>query len=148
SGRPTPPPPPTPSGTEPPPVAPAEPPTTTASGPTRALSSGARLNDSATLAGGFNPTGTITFTLTLSGATVYTNVVPVNGNGTYDTSQGNNPGGYLPAAPGTYQWVGSYSGDPNNDPVASELGDEPQTVITVAPTITTTPGPAVALRSP
>ena len=49
------------------------------------------------LSGGFNPTGTITFTLfNPSNVAVYTDVVTVSGNGTYTTAAGNNPGGYLP----------------------------------------------------
>ena len=48
------------------------------------------LNDTATLAGGFNPTGTITFTLFHNGGTtpVDTETVTVNGNGTYTTPTG------------------------------------------------------------
>ena len=59
---------------------------------------------------------------------VYTDVVTVSGNGTYTTSQGNNPGGFVPTAVGTYQWVASYSGDPNNSMVTSPFGSEPETV--------------------
>ena len=105
------------------------------------------LSDSATLAGGFSPTGTITFTLTLNGSTVYTDAVTVSGNATYDTSTGTNPGGYLPTATGTYQWVASYSGDPNNNKVASASGSEPVVVDPASPTITTTAGPAVVVGS-
>src|SRR5262249_56386825 len=68
---------------------------------------------------------------------VYTNVVTVNGNGTYDTSTGTNPGGFVPTTVGTYEWVASYSGDANNNPVTSPLGDEPETVIPTTPMITT-----------
>jgi hypothetical protein len=93
----------------------------------------------ALLAGGFNPTGTITFTLEgPSGGGVYTNVVTVNGNGTFSTvTQGNNPGGFLPTVPGLYQWVVSYSGDANNHAIASFLGEEPQVVVRAEPTIVT-----------
>ena len=41
--------------------------------------------------GGFNPTGTITFTLTLNGTTVDTETATVSGNGTYST-----PTGFVP----------------------------------------------------
>jgi hypothetical protein len=96
----------------------------------------AKLNDSATLSGGSNPTGTITFYLLPPGSTastplsaaVYTNVVSVNGNGTYSTTTGSNPGGYVPTATGTYQWVAVYSGDGTNPSVTSPFGSEPQTV--------------------
>jgi hypothetical protein len=97
---------------------------TTVAGPTVVLGSGNRLTDSATLSGGVNPTGTITFTLhSPSNMIVDTETVTVHGNGTYTT-----PLGFLPTAVGTYQWVASYSGDANNNPVSSALGDEPQTV--------------------
>src|SRR5271157_4529637 len=81
------------------------------------------LKDSATLAGGFNPTGTITFTLTLNGTTVDTETATVNGNATYST-----PTGFVPTATGTYQWVARYNGDGNNNKVASASGTEPETV--------------------
>ena len=73
------------------------------------------LTDTAVLAGGYNPTGTITFTLfTTAAASVDTETVTVNGNGTYTT-----PTGFtLPtsaAVTGTYQWDASYSGDANNN---------------------------------
>src|SRR5207237_8927694 len=95
----------------------------------------ARLTDSATLSGGFTPTGTITFTLFLGAAVVDTEVVPVNGNGTYVT-----PAGILPLATGTYQWVAAYSGDANNNTVASNIRDEPETVLPVTPAINTIHG--------
>ena len=87
------------------------------------------LNDTAMLTGGYNPSGTITFELVappaLGGGVVYTDVVTVNGNGTYDTTDktpGTNPGGYeLPTtANGTYQWNTSYSGDSNNIAVSDK----------------------------
>ena len=80
------------------------------------LGSGAKLTDSATLSGGNNPTGTITFTLYAPGDTtvVDTETATVNGNGSYST-----PTGFLPSAVGTYAWDASYSGDANNNPVSS-----------------------------
>jgi len=93
------------------------------------ISVGQTTNDSATLSGGNNPTGTITFSLTdPSNAIVYTDVVTVSGNGTYSTAaMGTNPGGFTPSMLGTYQWVASYSGDTNNTPVSTSPGDEPVT---------------------
>jgi hypothetical protein len=111
-------------------VNPASPAITTTAGPDVVVSSGVPLTDSATLTGGFNPGGTITFTLEgPGGGVVYTNVVTVSGNGTYDNSVGTNPGGFLPTVPGTYEWLATYSGDDNNHPIASFLGDEPVRVI-------------------
>jgi uncharacterized repeat protein (TIGR01451 family) len=127
-------------------VDPAAPTITTEAGPTVVLTSGVPLTDSATLAGGFNPGGTIIFTLTgPGGGVVYTNTVTVTGNGTYTTTMGNNPGGFVPTVPGLYQWVASYSGDANNHPIASVLDDEPQVVVPAAPTIVTSAGPTVTL---
>ena len=61
---------------------------------------------------------------------VYADHVPVSGNGVYNTNQGDNPGGYLPLATGTYQWVASYGGDANNPALTTAFGDEPATVPT------------------
>jgi len=104
---------------------------------------GVILNDSATLSDGFNPTGTITFNLyrpsdpTCSGTPAFTNVVPVNGNGTYPTSSG-----FLSNAVGIWHWTATYSGDNNNDPASSLCADEPVTVNPATPFITTTPDPS------
>jgi len=113
-----------------------------------AIGSGSKLSDSATLSGGYNETGTITFTLdNSSNVAVYTDTVTVNGNGTYTTASGNNSGGYLPTATGTYQWIASYSGDSNNGSVASSSGSEPESVTSAGPSINTTPGGAVVIGS-
>ena len=96
------------------------------------------LKDSATLTGGLAPTGTITFDLYApDGVTVVdTEVVTVSGNGTYTT-----PTGYtLPttsSVAGTYQWVASYSGDTNNNPASSTLGEEPVQVHAANPSLGT-----------
>src|SRR5262249_59664950 len=97
-------------------VIPSSPGLNTVAGGTVIIGSGQKPNDTAVLAGGFNPTGTITFTLyNPSNVAVYTDTVTVSGNGTYDTSVGTNPGGYLPTVTGTYLWTASYSGDSNNN---------------------------------
>jgi hypothetical protein len=100
-----------------------------------------RLTDTAVLSGGFQPVGTITFTLFRNGTAVHTEMVTVQGNGSYTT-----PTGFpLPTSgtvAGTYQWVASYSGGPNNNPVSDTNADEEQvTVIPAMPTLTTTPNP-------
>jgi hypothetical protein len=87
------------------------------------------LTDTATVSGGYNPTGTITFTLyDGSNTLVDTETATVTGNGTYTT-----PTGYtLPTTgtvAGTYQWDVSYSGDANND-VATDSSD-PSNQVTV-----------------
>jgi hypothetical protein len=112
------------------PVRSAHPLISTVAGGTVVIGSGAKLNDTALLSGGSNPTGTITFTLyNPSNVPVYTDVVTVNGNGSYDTTTGTNPGGYLPTVAGTYLWTAVYSGDSNNNGAADNGEHENETVI-------------------
>ncbi|MGH7139333.1 MAG: DUF4214 domain-containing protein, partial [Pirellulales bacterium] len=125
-------------------------------GPSVVLGSGAKLTDSALLTAGLNPTGTVTFYLFAPGVTpnatdsnaVYSDTVTLSGSLSADTSTGANPGGFLPTVTGTYQWTAVYSGDLNNPPAASELGDEPEVVTTgISPSIGTNPGGNVVLNS-
>lgn len=83
--------------------------TSPASSPT-----GSPLTDTVLLAGGDQPTGTLTFTLygpqancTGTPAVVFPPVA-VTGNGTYRS------GAFTPTTPGTFQFQVDYSGDPNN----------------------------------
>jgi uncharacterized repeat protein (TIGR01451 family) len=124
-------------------VSPANPTITTTPNPTTVTlgTTAVTLSDSATLSGGYHPAGAITFTLIApSGATVNTQKVKVNGNGTYTTT-----GVTLPTTgrvAGTYQWNATYSGNANNHP-ASDINDtsERVTVTPASPTITTQPKP-------
>ena len=100
------------------------------------------LKDSAYLEGGYFETGTITFKLYNPSNTmvVYTETVPVSGNGTYATLAGYT----LPTnvtVTGTYQWVASYAGDGNNNVAHDQGGTAEQTVVSAAsPTLVTTAG--------
>ena len=99
------------------------------------------LNDTATLQGGFRPTGTITFTLLQGSTLVDTEMVAVTGNGTYTT-----PTGFtLPTTgteAGTFQWNATYSGDVNNNLVSdNNAANEQVTVSAASPTISTVPSP-------
>jgi hypothetical protein len=88
------------------------------------VGSGVSLTDSVTLSGGYNPTGTITFTLIAPDrSTVDTETAAVSGNGAYGT-----PAGYLPSLAGVYHWVVSYSGDTNNHSASSASGSDAETV--------------------
>jgi hypothetical protein len=117
---------------------------TTSQGPNTTLGSAIPLTDTATLTGGDNPTGSITFGLYLSatgeGGSSNTPVtsftVPVNGDGTYG------PVSYTPMAAGQYQWVATYSGDSNNPSVGTQIGDEPEFVNPAQPSLTTTASPS------
>jgi hypothetical protein len=103
-------------------------------------SSTTTLDDTATLSGGYNPTGTITFTLYNPSDTLLdTETVGILGDGSYIT-----PVSYtLPttgAATGTYQWDATYTGDSNNTPVTDDdNADEQVTVSSASPSLTTTP---------
>ena len=95
----------------------------------------AALQDTATLAKGYNETGPITFTLYASDHTTveHSEQVAANGNSTVSTVTG-----WVPTAAGTYYWVASYGGDGNNNgPVTSGANDEPVKVDKASPTITT-----------
>ena len=114
-------------------VSPASPTLATTPGPTVNLGTGARMSDSATLSGGYFPSGTLTFMLLNPGnAVVDSETVTVTGNGTYTT-----PTGFFPTTTaGTYQWRVSYTGDGNNNTVSSPAGSEPEIVQQVHLTIT------------
>ena len=121
-------------------VSPARPSLSTTPSP-NTLAACVTLKDTAFLADGFHPTGTITFTLVFNGSTlVDTEAVTVNGNGTYTTPTGFAPG----TASGTYQWNATYSGDPNNN-TARDINNATERVTVIIPplTLSTTPIPAI-----
>jgi hypothetical protein len=99
---------------------------------------GTGTNDTANLAGGSSPTGTIEFKLygpsptpDCTGTPIDDETFTVNGNGTYGIVNG-----LTLFQAGTYWWTAAYSGDTANNPVASGCGDEKVTV---------TPGAATSL---
>jgi hypothetical protein len=104
----------------------------TMANPLQELVGSAPLQDSATLTGGFNETGSITFylfdpsttpTADGTGAIYHETVSGISGDNTYSTSTG-----YTPTVAGTWHWVAVYSGDANNNSVGSGLTDEAVTV--------------------
>ncbi len=117
--------------------------TTNASPLTQTIAgSGLDLTDTATLAGGASPTGTITFQLVTDangacGTQVGSVTAPVSGNGSYTS-----PSVRVSSA-GLYHWVASYGGDGNNNVVSGACGDtnESVTVMKAAPTISTNAAP-------
>ena len=99
------------------------------------------MKDTATLAGGSSPGGTITFqlygpsaTANCSGTAVDTETANVNGNGSYTT-----PNGFTPVKADIYWWTASYGGDSGNNPAHSNCGDEQVTVSQLSPGLTTAP---------
>jgi hypothetical protein len=101
---------------------------------------GTQIGDSATVTGGFNPGGTVTFALfgandpSCDGKPLHTETKELNEDGTAHTSDT-----FTTAAAGTYHWVASYSGDQNNNAVKALCTDESQTIGKATPTITSTP---------
>jgi hypothetical protein len=109
----------------PPPVQPTLSTTASAGAP-----AGSQIHDTAHLANGDNPTGTITFRVygpdnsDCSPPPAHISSVTVSGNGDYTSS-------FRPTKAGTYHWVASYSGDEHNKPVGPTVCDDPAETVTV-----------------
>ena len=89
------------------------------------------VTDSGTVAGGYGPTGTITFQVYSDNAcTTLVNAVSpaasVSGNGVYSS------GPFTPAGAGIYYWTATYGGDNNNNGFATGCGISSET-LTVSP---------------
>jgi uncharacterized repeat protein (TIGR01451 family) len=99
---------------------------------------GGSISDTATLSGGFQATGTITFfaygpdDASCGTVPVFTSGVNVTGDGQY------NSGTFVPTAPGTYRFVASYSGDGNNKGATTPCNDPNESVVVTGPTPTPT----------
>jgi hypothetical protein len=110
-------------------VAQAEPTVTTTPDPTSVDPAPGDLTDTATLAGSYNATGTITFKLfppadtTCAGTEVYNEVVTVSGDNDYSTT-GTGTGSVSGNLAGTWHWTADYSGDTNNAAKSSLCADE------------------------
>ena len=101
---------------------------------------GGTIHDGATLSGGSNPSGTMTFKLygpddlNCSGPAVSTGLLArtVAGNHTYDS------GNFTPTAPGAYRWTAAYSGDAKNSPIDSGCNAPGETsIVRAKPTLGT-----------
>jgi uncharacterized repeat protein (TIGR01451 family) len=96
---------------------------------------GGDIHDTATLAGGFNPTGSITFRLygpndaTCTGGAIDESTVAVDGNGTYASDS------FTTSVAGTYRWIATYSGDANNAAAAGACNDADESVIVTTPNL-------------
>ncbi len=81
------------------------------------------ISDMATVSGGFNPTGTVTFNFygyndtTCGSSPVFTSTNSLSGG--HATS-----GSYTPSLAGTYHMTARYNGDVSNNPVATTCADE------------------------
>jgi hypothetical protein len=97
---------------------------------------GATAKDTASLSGGTNPTGTITFQVygpsdpSCTASAVAISSVSVHGNGNYSSAS------FTPTQAGAYHWIASYSGDANNNAAAGACGATGETTVVTPPTLT------------
>jgi hypothetical protein len=111
---------------------------------------GGSLTDSATVSGLVSPQPTATVLWKLygpndpgcSGTPVFT-----SGFGYPVTGGPVTSGPFTPTAAGTYQWVATYNGDANNNPVSSACDDPKESVrvLRASPTIATIASPGISL---
>ncbi|HEX3824690.1 MAG TPA: Ig-like domain repeat protein [Mycobacteriales bacterium] len=108
------------------------------------VSVGSTVSDTATLSGGANPTGTVTFDLygpndaSCSTTPVFSATKNVAGNG--DLSSGT----FAPTTPGTYRWIATYGGDYSNAGSATNCTDPDGSVTVLAPSVTSLTSQATA----
>jgi subtilisin-like proprotein convertase family protein len=107
---------------------------------------GTAVTDTATVSGGFSPTGTVTFRLFAdSGCSsqVFTSTNALSGSTA--TS-----GSFTPTAPGTYYWTAVYNGDASNNQATSpcQAPNESVTITKASPTISTQASPGGLLGAP
>jgi hypothetical protein len=101
---------------------------------------GGAIKDTATIASGVSPGGTVTFKAfgpndaTCSTTAAYTKTVTVAGNGSYGSEN------FTPATVGTYRWTAEYSGDADNNAVTSacNAANETSTVTAITPSLSST----------
>jgi hypothetical protein len=104
---------------------------------------GGLVGDAALLTGGADPQGAIIFGLfgpnndTCAQPAALTVVQRVHGNGFYRSPT------VAPQRAGTYRWIATYTGDANNDSVATACGDPHETVVVLPrhPRLTTSASP-------
>jgi hypothetical protein len=90
---------------------------------------GGAISDTATIAGGHLPGGTVTFRAygpddaTCATTPAYVSAaVQVSGDGEYDS------GSFVPTAIGTYRWIATYTGDAGNEGKVGACGDADESV--------------------
>jgi hypothetical protein len=106
---------------------------------------GTVIHDTATVTGGTNMTGTVTFKLfapsdaTCSGAALFTSAVPLGANGMATSANFS-----ATTTGGTYNWMASYSGDAHTAGSSSKCGSEPVVITASSVQGITTPGTGAA----
>jgi len=108
---------------------------------------GVSVNDTATVSGGLNPSGTVTFALFAPGDTTCSGT-PVFISANQPLSGGKaSSGSFTPTATGTYEWVATYNGDDANLTAVSGCGDEPVSIVAAAVLGITTPNTGAGMGS-
>ncbi len=111
------------------------------------VSVGQSVTDVATLSDGYNPTGTITYTLYGPSSTqsCTTQVGQVTANVTSGNAQYTSPS-ITPTQAGTYWWITNYGGDSNNTATTNGCGvsGESSVINLVTPTVASTATPSTA----
>jgi hypothetical protein len=91
--------------------------------PSAATTLSKSISDMATVSGGFNPTGTVTFDFygyndtTCGSSPVFTSTNPLSGGHATSSS-------YTPTLAGIYHIIARYNGDTSNNPVSTNCADE------------------------
>jgi hypothetical protein len=117
---------------------------TTTPSPDVPIDSGDGVSDEGTLSGGFEPTGTLTFSLfenSTCTSELLSDVEPLSGGSASSVDT-------VPNVVGTYYWQVTYSGDDNNVAITGRCGgtsSDPETVhvVKATPSISTTPSASV-----
>jgi VCBS repeat-containing protein len=103
---------------------------------------GSSISNQATVSGGNNPTGTVTFTLYNNssgiGTPLFTDTEPLVGGLSTSAS-------YTTTATGTDYWITTYSGDSHNSGITTSTAAQPVTITPASPSINTSQLPASAV---
>ncbi|MDQ1418150.1 MAG: hypothetical protein QOJ52_112 [Acidimicrobiaceae bacterium] len=108
-------------------------PLTISTTPSPGVPAGGIISDSANVAGGLSPAGTVTFKLFGPGDPMCTGTAFATTTGTL-AGRTASSGDVTAGAAGTYNWVATYNGDANNASVTSPCGSE--TVVVTSQTLT------------
>ena len=100
-----------------------------------AVELGNAIHDTAHLSGGYQPTGTVSFTVYGPNDSNCSGTATVIGSAQVDANGDAVSPGYKPTAPGTYRFVASYSGDANNLAASGHCNDANESVDVLKPQI-------------
>jgi len=102
---------------------------------------GSAIGDVATISGGYDPSGTVTFNLYNNPSAIGTPLF----TDTESLSDGSaTSAAYVPTVTGGDYWVATYNGDANNNAVSTGTGSGPVVIEKASPSISTSPKPTSA----